>query len=242
MPDILASCYRHALAIAESQGLQSIAFPLLGAGVLGWPTDIALDTAVQAIRGFLHTSEMTVYLVVFDRKAFHLSDERYQNVTSYLEEHYVDHALENEYRIDDEAYGPDHRRRLYRQGTEPAHPKTFLQSELNQLGETFSETLFRWIDDRGLSDPEVYKRANIDRRLFSKIRSHKDYQPRKETVLAISIAMKLNLAETQELLSHAGYTLSNGNHRDVVVRYFIESQNYDIFDVNDTLYITHIHV
>ena len=107
---------------------------------------------------------------------------------------------------------------------------------LKGKGETFQEMLFRIIDLKGLKDPEVYKRANIDRKLFSKIRSDANYKPSKRTVLALAVALKLNLDETLDLLGRAGYTLSSANRFDLIVGYCITHRIYNIYDINTYLF------
>ena len=103
------------------------------------------------------------------------------------------------------------------------------------LQETFAQYLFKIIDEKGLKDSEVYKRANIDRRLFSKIRCGKNYLPSKNTVLALAIGLQLNVDETKSLLEKTGYALSKSILADVIIEYYIVNKKYDIFKINQTL-------
>lgn len=107
---------------------------------------------------------------------------------------------------------------------------------VNQLEETFSERLLRMIDERGLKDSEVYNKAQVDRRHFSKIRKDVNYTPNKKTVLAFSIALELSLDETKDLLNCAGYALSRSSKMDIIVTYFLQNKIYDMFEINDVLY------
>ena len=110
-----------------------------------------------------------------------------------------------------------------------------LEDLIGEVGKTFHEVLFEKISQSGMTDVEVYKRANMDRKLFSKIRNNPAYHPRKDTVLALAIALKLNIEETQDLLSRAEYALSPSSKSDVIIRYFIERREYDIHLINIAL-------
>ena len=126
--------------------------------------------------------------------------------------------------------------------TKPALDAPFaeeLESELARMGEDFPTRLFRLIDERGLTDPQVYKRANLDRKLFSKIRTRPDYRPGKNTVLALCIALRLNLEQTEDLLRRAGLALSPGSKADLIVEYFIRHRNYNVVEINEALFAFH---
>ncbi len=126
-------------------------------------------------------------------------------------------------------------RKAGRPGGGPA-ASTTLESLLREVGKSFHETLFDLIRESGMTDVEVYKRANLDRRFFSKIRSNPAYHPRKATVLALAIALKLDLAQTEDLLARAEYALSPGSKSDVIIRFFIERKIYDIHTINIALH------
>ena len=249
--ELLSRAYQNSLRLAAERDCSSIAFPLLSAGVFGCPSEIAIAAAVQAIRDFLQEHDMDIYLVVFDRKSFKISDTLFDDVQSYLDERYVAELLEEEYRGDDR----DHRiaachEEAYLDATEACVSEAApmfaakdadagarsLEHLLDDIDDTFSETLLRLIDLKGKSDPEIYKRANVDRKHFSKIRNNPAYQPSKNTALTFAVALELDLDETRDFIGRAGYALSRSSKMDVIVEYFIERKEYDIFTINETLF------
>ena len=129
---------------------------------------------------------------------------------------------------------------------EPAYPRSYspafpseeesLEERLKHLDKTFQQYLFMLIDRRGLSDPDVYNKANIDRKHFSKIRSNADYTPSKKTALALAIALELSIDETKDLLARAGLALSPSKTFDRIIEYCIETSNYDIYEINCILF------
>lgn len=222
--ELLISCYRRSLALAEQHQCRSVAFPLISSGVYGYPKDQALKVAMDTIGEFLLEKEMMVYIVVFDRKAYQISGRLLTDVTAYIDDHYA------------ELHSPrDGESRRLRQAHADV-PQNTLEDMLASLDESFTEMLLRKIDEKGMKDPECYKKANIDRKLFSKIRKDPFYKPSKPTVLAFAIALELSLAETREMLQKAGYALSHANKFDIIVEYFISTGKYDIYEINQVLF------
>ena len=235
--DLLHSCYTRALHLARENGCESIAFPLISSGIFGYPKPQALRVAINAIEEFLLKYEMQVYLVIFDRAALLISERLYENIQRYIDDRYV--KLRAFPRQAAEAL-PHARQRAEQADLPLAAPcatpgKRSLDDLLGHLDESFSRMLLRLIDEKGMTDVEVYKRANLDRKLFSKIRKE-GYNPSKQTALALAIALRLNLDETKDLLGRAGYALSHSNKFDIIIEYFIEEGVYDIFEINEALF------
>ncbi|NLM72987.1 MAG: RNase III inhibitor [Clostridiaceae bacterium] len=237
--ELLHKCYINSLNHALENNCSSIAFPLISAGIFGYPKDQALKIAVSAITEFLASNEMEVYLVIFSKSDFEISRNLYESIEKYINENYEEELRAAESKTDVEylAESPSVLK-------EPEFPlkeyisetKRRLEDLLSHPGETFSEMLLRLIDKKGMTDVETYKRANIDRKLFSKIRCSKNYNPSKETAISLAIALRLNLDETLDLLGKAGYTLSPSSKFDLIIKFFIENGIYDIHEINMALF------
>lgn len=225
----LRSCYESSLRLAVEHHCESIAFPLISSGIYGYPQKEALEIAVSTIKEFqlLNETELDVYLVIFDRATVEISEALALDVHRYLDENLMPLArtsLEPKFMLQEQLI------------LESEYVKSALDDHHFELAETFTEKLLRFIDERGLKDPEVYKRANISRKHFSKIRNDIHYNPTKKTVIALAVSLQLSLDETDELLEAAGYTLSNSRKFDVIIKYFIERNIYDVFQINEVLF------
>ena len=252
----LENCYTGALEKAKELGCESIAFPLISSGVFKFPKDSALKIALKAIGTFLQTNEMDVQLVVFDRKSFEVSEDLYSDIHAYIDDNYVQDKYDdvhdyvrqrwdengninwNTHRLEKACYAI--REMSDAEVPEPeclhAEASATLDDILAKPGETFCDKLFHLIHEKNLDDVDVYKKANLDRKHFSKIRSNVDYKPTKKTALALAIALHLNLDETADLLARAGLALSPSNTGDLIVKFFIEHEKYDIWEINSMLF------
>ena len=233
--ELLVSCYRTSLALAKEHGCETVAFPLISSGIFGYPKDQALRVAVDTIGEFLLHNDMTVYIVIFSRTAYQISSKLFADIAEYVDDHYVD------------AHTDSQRERLRRMSVlesrtlsadAAAAPMAVggLDSLLAHLDAGFSETLLKLIDRSGKKDSEIYKKANVDRKLFSKIRNNPHYKPSKPTAVAFAIALELSLPETRDLIARAGYALSASSKFDVIIEYFIRQKKYDIFEINEVLF------
>ena len=244
---LLADCYRNSLALARQYELESIAFPLISSGAFGYPKDKALKVAIAEIGDFLLQHEMTIYLVVFDRASFALSEKLFASIAEYIDDNYIDlHPLGDRNRrelicmqeevLEEASYEASLSAAYIPAPAAPLKRKRKLADVVKQMEESFSQMLLRLIDEKGMSDAETYKRANIDRKLFSKIRNDIHYKPSKPTVLSFAIALRLNLDETRDLLCKAGFAISHSSKFDIIVQFFIEEGNYNIFEINEALF------
>ncbi|MDR7855477.1 macro domain-containing protein [Tissierella sp.] len=241
---LLRSCYINSLKLGLKYKCKSIAFPLISSGIYSYPKDQALQIAVSTIGEFLLKHEMQVYLVVYDKNAIRLSEKLFTGIKRYIDDNYVEEhksfnrSRELEQTVRYQLKRIEEKDLVYSEDFYMPTPevKPQLKDVMAKLEESFSQMLLRIIDERGMTDVETYKRANIDRRLFSKIRSDKDYNPSKVTAISFAIALGLNLDETLDLLGKAGYTLSRSNKFDVIIEYFIEEENYNIHEINEALF------
>ncbi len=239
--NLLRSCYSTSLKLAKENKCESVAFPLISSGIYGYPKAEALKIAIDEISEFLLSNDMTVYIVIFDKNAYKISEKLFADIEEYIDDNYVDeHALmypemRRMNRPDDIEYcasismGVD-------ACLEEASCKASLEEIIDQIDESFAEMLLRKIDEKGMKDSECYKKANIDRKLFSKIRSDMNYKPSKPTALAFAIALELSLDEAKDMLMKAGFALSHSNKFDLIIEYFISNRNYNIFEINEALF------
>lgn len=251
--ELLRSCYRESLRLAKAKRLRSIAFPLISAGAYGYPRDKALRVAVDEISSFLLENEMRVIITVFDKASFSIGEKLFARIRQYIDDNYAkEHGDSNRRRRASFAVARESTaatsmpEESFEEAFEAAMPpcqmsvkkasKAELKNMLKELDESFSQMLLRKIDEKGMTDAQCYKKANIDRKLFSKIRSDKNYRPKKTTALAFAIALELSLSETAEMLKKAGYALSHSNEFDIIIEFFIKSGNYNIHEINEALF------
>ena len=263
---LLASCYKKALELAKSEGCESIAFPLISSGTLGYPKDRVLIVATSVITEFLRENEMDIYLVVYDIDSYAASKKLFSRVDSYIDDNYVDMCAVRPNSVSMSSAMPmRHRRRTpdysineeqsdasitegegrlaHEEHREICYSKqpVFISSNIDdsfwKLDRGFADVLFDYIDQRGITDVEAYKRSNVSKKTFSKIKCNPDYRPSKLTAVSFAIGLRLNLEETSHLLSTAGLCLSHAFKFDVIIEYFIKTGNYrDIFEVNEVLF------
>lgn len=236
----LQSCYRNSLKRAAENACESIAFPLVSSGIYGYPKEDALRVATAVIQEFLSDHDMDIYLAVLDKDALSISEKLIGDVAGYVDEHFIEARKSKRqsqklfaFQVDElDAFSST----MVSENKIMAAPIIGIDNLMDTLDDSFSETLLRLIDEKGRTDIEIYKRANLDRKLFSKIRTGKGYMPSKRTAVALAVALELSLEETDNLLKRAGYTLSRSQKTDVIVEYFIINGRYDIFEINEVLF------
>lgn len=229
--ELLQQCYSNSLQLAVQHKISSLSFPLISSGIFGYPKQEALEVARTTIEQFLAKHELTVYLVLFNKESFLAGTKLHTSIEQYIEEQYVQkHALKRDL-LDIKAMELESVEEIRSPFYEPN-----LAEALSNLDEPFSDSLRALIQAKGKTEVEVYKKANIDRKLFSKIRSGNGYTPSKRTVLALAIALELSLEETEKLLRKAGYALSHNNIFDIIIEYCIVHKHYKVLEVNEVLF------
>lgn len=239
---LLRSTYDQSLQLALEHQCETVAFPLLASGNNGFPKDQALQVAIAAFSEFLLNHELQIYLVVFGEDCVKLSEKLFHNIASYIDRHYV------------QAYECDmlgmasYRSRAERKPRRPAvkameampAPTAMASVSLNEFvkkkDKAFTETLLDMIKERGLKNSAVYKKASISKQHFSKLINDPAAKPSKATALALAVALELNVEQTKDLIGRAGYALTDSSTFDLIVRYFIEHQQYNIVEINIALY------
>lgn len=254
--EALRSCYRSVFAEAERLGARSVAYPLISAGIYGFPVDEALAIAREETEAFLRVHEdVAVTLVMFDRATVRAGGELFDEIDEYIDDEYVEaspHMRRRAERLAVEAWDGAAPGGLADSAAPEALATAFggeavcaalsaaapreLDDLLSNLDASFSETLLALIDERGITDAEVYHRANLSRQLFSKIRSNRAYRPTKPTAVALAVALELDPRQTQDLLGRAGLALSRSSKFDVIVRFFLERGVHDVFRINEALF------
>ena len=243
---LLRSCYTEALNAASELGCESVAFPLISSGAYNYPKDRVLKYAVQIISEFLFDNELTVYLCVFDKESYSFSKKLYKDISGFIDGNYLPGERLASSRSSARSFSSaDHKLRgmaLYKEEEKccseqiPSVEGKTLDEYLINLDISFRDYLFKLIDESGMTDVECYKRANVDKRTFSKIKNNKNYRPSKQTVVAFAIALSLDMEQTQALLATVGFTLSGSSVFDKIICYFILNGIYDVFEINEALF------
>ena len=247
---LLRNCYDNSLKLALEHNCQSIAFPLISTGNYGFPKDKALQIAVAAFSAFLMEHEMQIYLVVFDRHAFQLSEKLFHSVASYIDENYVtDYELETYGEVSEVRRRNRYSRRRMVEDCRPmaceeipAPTMPFgkaalsLDEFIKEKDAGFTETLLELIQKKGMKNSTVYKKANISKQHFSKIINDPNAKPSKQTAIALALALELDVEGTKDLIGRAGYALTNSSIFDLIIRYFIEHKRFNVIEINIALY------
>ena len=253
----LRSCYKKSLQLAKESNIKSISFPLISTGGFGYPKEEGMRIAVDEINAFLLGNEMEINLVVFDAKSTALGEKIYPELEAYIDQNYVETRDEEEYGYACFGSAPKERdsfrlRFAYspRQSEQveeyscamPVEEETAfdfeeqheskLEERMRHISDTFSQYLLYLIQSKGMENSEVWKRAIVDKKVFSKIKNNANYHPNKITALCLCVGAKLNLDETKDLLARAGYALSPCDKTDIIFSYFIENQIYDMIELD----------
>lgn len=246
----LMNTYRMCLELAREKNCESIAFPLLASGNHGFPKNKALQAAITAFSGFLMEHDMQIYLVVFGKDSVQLSEKLVHKVRCYIDERYIAAFEAETYGgIDERSRQDRYKLRRYmelreeRMATpcaaevcEEAPCFEDLDTFLKKKDAGFVETLKDLIKQSGQKNSTIYKRANMSKQHFSKLINNPDSVPTKATAISLALALKLNLAQTQDLIGRAGYALTNSSVFDLIIQYHIQHKIYNVIEIDIVLY------
>lgn len=242
--ELLRKTYRNVLALAKENSMSSIAFPFLGAGNNAFPKKLAMRIATEEISRFLMENEMQIYLVVYEKESLFISEKLFSDVRHYIDDAYIAEKEPElrEFFVSAPMPMRNNRPSSYDMQSDASADFFYesvsvdIEDWLMEQDIGFSEYLLKLIDLTGEKDSVIYNKANIDRKHFSKIRNNPDYRPSKSTVLAFAVALELDLDGTKALLEKAGFALSHSSKRDLIVEFFIKNENYNIYEINETLF------
>lgn len=247
--EILTRCYTQALRLAQQHQCDALVIPLLTAQDPSFPAYIDYKVAVDTIRSFLNGADMDVFLLATRQAAFQMPELR-TDVEQFLARNFFDTLpgwSSAPFAAGDARFATivpgcmdfcpttaDSSREKFPTGRLPSAQE--LETLLRATDAGFSDTLLDLIDRTGKKDSEIYSKANVSRQHFSKIRNNPNYKPTKATAIAFAIALELDLEQTRDLIGRAGYALTNSSKFDVIIMYFIQRRNYNMFEINETLY------
>ena len=238
--DVLRRCYDHSLELAAENGCRSLAFPLISAGNDGFPGEIALEIATDSIRRFLEHSELSVTLAVFDRKSYRLSEALLADVRSFIDETYVAEQKRMQDRMELRSCRNRDAEEDFVAEAMRMQPAMLSPGGLDELlahrDAGFAETLVSLIEQSGKKNSEIYKKANVDKKLFSKIINNVNYHPSKPTAVAFAVALELSWEQAKDLVERAGYSMTHSSRFDIIIEYFLKNHIYDLFEINETLF------
>ncbi len=247
---LLENAYRNSVKLAVEKECQSIAFPLISAGIFGYPKDLAFDVASQVLRECAEQYDIHIILVLFDSMKL-LNSRQEADLMRYIEWREQQPEADDTFEADEQAAWDkdfhDSAECMSDLAAQVLQEKASsrcmsascppsLEEALEEIKPLFSEYLIHLILERCDNPAQIYKKANIDRKLFSKIRNNREYKPGKAVVLAFAVALELNWYETVDLLASAGYAFSHSSRFDIIVEYYIKNEKYDIFEINEALF------
>lgn len=228
---LLRRCYENVLRCAVDNNIESIAIPLISTGSFNYPKKDDLRVATNVITDFIYEHELDVYLLVYDKEAFDISNSLYRDIHNYLE----DNGIYDEVR----SYRPS---KAFGFMSMPVGSSLSEHEVLDEEfsfvdfveDESFNDCLRRIIREKNLIESDVYKGANLTKQAFNGI-YNEGKVPKKNNVLALCIGLRLNIDEADDFIEKAGYSFSRGNKHDYIVRYFIENEIYDVYKINEIL-------